>query len=252
MGFDETYFIDDFDQNSILREYITDEELYRGIIEQYEARKDSEKLFIMSITMQNHGGYTDEYANFQDTVQMVNGNYSDVDQYLSLIHESDRAIGELVNYFKQVDEPVEIVFFGDHQPSLNSRFYRQINGKGLSGLTLSELEDLFTVPFFIWTNYDSEEKEIDLTSLNFLSTLALEQADIELPSYNSFLKDLMEVVPAMNARAYYAADKGKYRHYGDVTTSTEESWLHQYELLQYNNLFDSEKSEVFFPYYQEE
>lgn len=28
MGFDETHFIDDFDQTKILRDYITDQELY--------------------------------------------------------------------------------------------------------------------------------------------------------------------------------------------------------------------------------
>ena len=32
LGFDETHFIDDFDQTKILREYITDRELYEKII----------------------------------------------------------------------------------------------------------------------------------------------------------------------------------------------------------------------------
>lgn len=55
--------------------------------------------------------------------------------------------GNLITYFENVDDKVEIVFFGDHQPSLNNNFYQSMNGKGLSGLTLDELQELFTVPF---------------------------------------------------------------------------------------------------------
>lgn len=90
---------------------------------------------------------------------------------------------------------------------------------------------------------------MEITSLNYLSTMALEQAGIELPTYNQFLKELMEEIPAMNARAYYSNSQGGYRHYEDASGLPEESWLEKYELLQYNNLFDDEKSEVFFPYY---
>lgn len=252
MGFDEMHFIDDFDRSKIMREYITDEELYNKIIAQFEAKDDGEKLFVMSVTMQNHGGYTDTYQNFTNHVQMTNGYYSDVNQYLTLVNESDKALEKLITYFENVDEKVEVVFFGDHHPGLNSDFYRQLNGKGLSGLSLQELQDLFTVPFFIWTNYESEEKEVEITSINYLSTMALEKADIELPTYNRFLKDLMEVVPAMNSRAYYSGSKERYRHYEDAAGSPEEDLLHKYEMLQYNNLFDDKKSAVFFPYYSGE
>ena len=47
---------------------------------------------------------------------MLGINYPDVNQYLSLIHESDSALEYLISYFEKVDDPVEIVFFGDHQP----------------------------------------------------------------------------------------------------------------------------------------
>ena len=124
------------------------------------------------------------------------------------MHESDEAVKNLITYFSEVDEPVEIVFFGDHQPSLNSNFYPILNGKGLSGLTEDELEQLYTVPFFIWTNYDTPEEKVDITSLNFLSTLMLERAGIQLPEYNKFLAEMMETVPAINSRGYYSKQKG--------------------------------------------
>lgn len=248
MGFDEMYFIDDFDQTKILREYITDQELYESIVERYESRAANEDLFIMSISMQNHGGYTEKYENFNEQVRALGINYPDVNQYLSLVHESDSALEYLISYFENVDEPVEIVFFGDHQPSLSSSFYPYLNGKGLSGLTEDELEALYTVPFFIWTNYESEEEEVEITSLDFLSTMALERAGIELPAYNQFLSDMMEVVPAINSRGYYSKTEGRFIHIEDAQ-GEEAEWIRDYEILQYNNMFDKKgKSEVFFPY----
>lgn len=248
MGFDDMHFIDYFDQTKILRKYVTDQELYEKIIDRYESKKANEDLFIMSISMQNHGGYTEKYPNFNEQIRMLGTGYSDSNQYLSLLHESDKALEYLIEYFRNVDDPVEIVFFGDHQPSLNTSFYRGLNGKGLSGLTEDELESLYTVPFFIWTNYDTEEKEIPITSLNFLSTLALERAGIALPPYNQFLADMMETVPAINSRGYYSLTDGCFRHL-DNAKGEEADWISRYEILQYNNMFDKKKqSKIFFPY----
>ena len=250
LGFDETHFIDDFDQNNIIREYITDQEMYNKIIDRYESKASNENLFIMGITMQNHGGYTDTYSNFPEEIYKTGRSYTDVNQYLSLVHESDKAIQNLITYFEHVDDPVEIVFFGDHQPSLNSAFYEMMNGKGLSNLTMEELEDLYKVPFFIWTNYDSTEKTVDITSLDFLSTMALEQAGIALPAYNQFLADMMEEVPAINSRGYYSKSKGAFLHL-DEAEGEEAEWIKNYNILQYNSMFDKKnRSDLFFPYYK--
>ena len=251
LGFDESYFLDYFDQSQLIREYISDEELYNKIIDRYETRKVNEKLFIMSVSMQNHGGYTKDYDNFEEKYYKVGRSYTDANQYFSLVRESDDALRDFISYFENLDEPVEIVFFGDHQPSLNQKFYKILNGKGLSGLTMKELEALYTVPFFIWTNYDTPEETVEITSLNFLSSMALERAGIELPAYNQFMLDLMEVVPAINARGYYSLEKQKYIHVEDAL-GKELDWITQYESLQYNGMFDTKnKSEIFFPYLEE-
>ena len=247
IGFDESYFIEDFDQSQLIRKYISDEEMYRKIIERFEGRKVNENLFIMSISMQNHGGYATEYENFEEKYYKIGRSYTDANQYFSLIRESDDALRDFVTYFEGIDEPVEIIFFGDHQPSLNRKFYEILNGKGLSGLTLAELEALYTVPFFIWTNYDTPEETIEITSLNYLSTMALERAGIELSPYNQFMADLREVIPAINARGYYSKEAGKYLHVEDAQ-GEELEWIKKYESLQYNGLFDLRNaSSVFFP-----
>ena len=105
IGYDEMHFIDDFDQSKILREYITDQELYDKIIDRYESRGANEKLYLMGITMQNHGGYGEPYDNFHEDVYKIGRSYTDANQYLSLVHESDKAVENLINYFSSVDDP---------------------------------------------------------------------------------------------------------------------------------------------------
>lgn len=248
MGYDEMYFMDHFNQSRIMRKYITDEEMYDKIIDRFEKRRVNEKLFLMGITMQNHGGYGEAYENFPPYVYKMGLSYTDVNQYLQLVHESDLALQDLIEYFEKVDEPVEIVFFGDHHPGLNSQFYQTMNGKGLAGLTMDELEKLYTVPFFIWTNYETEAKKVDITSLNYLSTMTLERANIELPVYNRFLADMQEHIPAINSRGYYSKSRGGFVHLEDAA-GEEADWIKNYNILQYNNMFGKKKTNrILFPY----
>ena len=102
--------------------------------------------------------------------------------------------------------------------------------------------------FLIWTNYDTPEEMVDVTSLDYLSTMALERAGIELPAYNKFLADMQEVVPAINSRGYYSKSKGCYLHI-DEAEGEEKEWIEKYHMLQYNSMFDKKnRSSFFFPY----
>ncbi len=76
------------------------------------------------------------------------------------------------------------------------------------------------------------------------------RSGIGLPPYHRFLADLKEKVPAVNARAYYSREAGRYKHLEDAQ-GEEAEWLKKYEILQYNNMFGKKgKSGVFFPYYE--
>ena len=252
LGFDEMYFIDDFPQKNIVREYIADEELYDKIIARYKQKDPQESLFMMTVTMQNHGGYATEYDNFREDVHKIGRSYTDANQYLSLLKVSDEALQKLISYFSSVDEPVEIVFFGDHQPSLAEGFYRIITGKGLSDLNIEQTENYYKVPFFIWTNYEQPEQEVELTSLNFLSEYTLEQAGITLTPYEKFLKDFREHIPAINSVGYYSKTVCGFRKLSEAT-GEEAEWIQKYRILQYNSMFDSKnRSKVFFPYITEQ
>lgn len=247
LGFEQSYFLDDFKQENLIRNFVSDQEMFEKIISEYESLEDNEKLFLFGVTMQNHGGYEYEGDNYEKTIELegYSQEYSKAEQYLSVIHETEKAVEYLITYFESVDEDVVILFYGDHFPRLEEEFYEEVHGGSFDSLDEQQLK--YKVPFFIWANYDIEEQYVECTSLNFLSNYLYEAAGMELPSYNLFLKDLQEVIPAMNVNGYYSLSKGKFLTY-DEAEGEEAEWLEKYQILQYNSIFDEDnRSEVFFP-----
>lgn len=246
-GFDECYFIDDFPKTDYIRKYISDRDMFEFLIETYEAQAADEPLFIFGVTMQNHGGYTYNGENYTKSISLSDcvSEYPEVEQYLSLIRETDKAVEYLISYFQNADEDVVIVFFGDHQPKINEEFYDEI--RETTEYTLDEQQNLYKVPFFIWANYDIEEAYIDCTSLNYLSTYVYDAAEIELPVYNRFLCDMQNYIPSINANGFYSIDSECYLPF-DEADDDELYYLELYEILQYNNIFDKKnQNEIFFP-----
>lgn len=172
------------------------------------------------------------------------GAYPEVEQYLSLIYETDKAVEYLISYFQNVDEDVLIVFFGDHQPKINESFYEAVSGTTAD--TLDEQQKRYKVPFFIWANYDIEEKHLDSTSLNYLSSYVYNAAGIPLSPYNQFLQQMEERIPSINANGFYSLSAGHYLPF-DEANEDEKKWLEWYEALQYNSIFDkAHRNETFF------
>lgn len=116
-GFDKMFFKNDFNNPETIRQYISDAATYDKIIELYENKGDS-PMFVFDVTMQNHSGYKGEVQNnFAPLVTVTDGKVSTgLSEYLSLVRISDLAFGDLVEYFKEADEPTVILMFGDHQP----------------------------------------------------------------------------------------------------------------------------------------
>ena len=193
---------------------------------------------------------TRKIPEFNEQIRTLGASYSDANQYLSLLHESDKALEYLISYFQSVDDPVEIVFFGDHQPSLNTNFYKGLNGKGLSGLTEDELENLYTVPFFIWTNYETETEEVPITSLNYLSTMRWSVPGSHFRLTISFWRICSRRFLQLIRGDTILFPVGCFKHLEEAE-GEEAEWIDRYQILQYNNMFDKKKqSKVFFPYLQ--
>ena len=234
--------------NMLIRQYVSDSYDYRLLIEDYENRDTSVPYFAFNVTMQNHGGYTTSCVNFDECIYAtsVSKNYNKANKYLSLVKASDDAFKELIEYFSNVDEPTVICMFGDHQPSIETDFIAEVMGvDSLSSLTPEQEQLRHVTPFFIWANYDIEEKQIDKLSANYLSSLVLETAGVKLTEYNKYLLKLSETLPVIDTVGYIDNENNYYK-WSDVSPYSH--LLEEYENIQYNSIFDQEniKSEVFY------
>ncbi len=248
MGFDKFYTSDNFSVfTDTVNYHITDAEDYKKVISLYENREDKNKPFyLFNVTMQNHGSYDGSTLETGDEVQIKGSlhSYSEAEQYLNMVKMSDNALKDLVHYFEKVDEPTVIVFFGDHQPDLDESFYNQFLGTKIENLEGEDLEQLYKVPFLIWANYDIEEKTVERTSNNYLSTYLADVAGFEKTGYMKYLSELREEIPCINAIGYWGKDRKFYEN--DDKTSPYYSLVHQYNLLEYHNLFGKEQIADFF------
>ena len=241
LDFDSFESIETLNNLDYLRGYPTDLSIYKNIIKQFEEKNPKEKIFDFVVTMQNHSGY--DLEGYDSTVFLTNiENCPRVEQYLSVMKESDKALEYLINYFESYDEKTLILFFGDHQPPyFEDEFWEQImNGS-------SDETTKYITPFILWANYDIEEQYIDKTSLNYLSMLLLDTAGLKTTPYIEYLRDFKNKIPVITGNGYIDIN-GNY--YTFESQNEYSSLLQDYKIIQYNNVFDyKNKVNVFFETY---
>ncbi|NLL78496.1 MAG: LTA synthase family protein [Clostridiales bacterium] len=241
LGFDEMYFLDDYDNIRYLRKYTDDYTCYDKIIEAYENKGD-DPLFIFNVTMQNHSPYTEEFENFTPDITVEGIDSDTLDNYLSLIRRSDEALEYLIGYFKEADEDTIIVFFGDHQPTMSvSKPIRKLNGSAVDNLNDEENSLYYKVPFVVWANFDIEEQADLEISPGILSANVLNYCNLPLTPYENFLRSLSETYPAISSQAVIGTDNSlstisEIRK--DDTDYSGRALLNDYQTLQYYLLFD--------------
>lgn len=247
-GFEQAFFLDSFKNPEKIREYVSDREAFKKIIEQYEGKEEGQPLFLFEVTMQNHGGYSRDYPGFEPTIELTQFEKKTtqiiaVEKYLTLIKKSDEAFGELVDYFKEEKEKTVILMFGDHQPSdYITNPLLNLNGIDRES-SLEEFQKGYVVPFVIWANYDIEEETVDKMSVNYLSSLLLKKSGIPMSNYQIYLEELRTSLPVLTGNVFIDQD-GTY-HTLDETVWKEEK--EEYASLQYNHLVDtSHRVESFF------
>ena len=237
LGFNSFYHINTLHNLEYIREYPSDLSTFKNIIEIYENKKPEEKMFNFTLTMQNHGSYTDEA--FQNTVIAENNMYPKLNQYLSLVKLTDESLKYLIDYFEKQDEHTIIVMFGDHQPYLEDEFYDKLLSQKYPDITSMEaVEKKYITPYFIWANYDidvNKYKTPDI-SANYLASLILDVADIEKTPYLTFLDELRKEIPIITGNGY--VDKN-YKYHNFSETNEYSKLIDNYHYLQFNNMFDN-------------
>lgn len=209
MGFSNFYSIDSFENPETVRNFISDSAAYDFMIDRYEEQKvddPDQPVFEYLITMQNHGGY-DDTENLPDPIDINTAKeYPEAEQYMSILRESDEALKELIGYFEKAEDPVVIVFLGDHHPNIADGFAEYIFGNP-SDMSLDPMLREYTTPLLIWANYDLSGSvlagiESEFISTNYVPALISDIVGIEDEPFFSFLLETCHEVPVITAYGF--------------------------------------------------
>lgn len=223
MGAEETVFADQMEDLAYKGRWVTDDYM-AGLIEQeFEAAVSAgETLFHYTTTIQNHMSYTaDKYGEGYDFPPVpLNAEVSDqvrtmLEVYVEGVRDADAMLGRLRNYFAAQNEPVVLVFFGDHLPYLgdNQLGYAEL------GVTQEANWDALTsyeTPYIIWANdaaakilnWEAAVKALDLPDGGTLSAAFLGATVLELTGrggespWFSFLNQLRREAPVVQKDTY--------------------------------------------------
>ena len=110
-------------------------------------------------------------------------------------------------------------------------FIKLLNGKGNSGLTEQELEESVQGAVLIWTNYETDAQKVDVTSLNYLSTLTLERANIDLLSIQPVPRRADGEDSGHKFKGLLFEKNECFMHVEDAT-GDEAKWIKAYNILQ--------------------
>lgn len=247
MGFNDFISLDNFDKYypqskwDYVRCYLSDRTSYNAAISRFENKRGSAPMFLFNITMQNHGGYNYYLGGWENIVHITNmkGDYPQAEQYLSLVRESDKAFKELIEYFKEFDEPTIILLFGDHDPAVEPAFYEELMGGSLSSFNSEQMLARYKVPFVLWANFDIAARDNVEISMNYLQNLLLETAGLPKNGFGTFLDEVKQHYPLMNASGYY--DNTGVWHQSD---EPDDELLSKYRRLNYYILTDKKKNKI--------
>lgn len=259
LGFETCYFLEDsFDlKTQGYGGYINEVATMDKIIDTLDTHikeKDS-PLFSFTVTIQNHGPYEKHYgtlsANFSTDVPLDENQTDLLTQYFAGITDADEQIGRLKEYAENSDEPIVLVYFGDHLPGFSNgmEFFDLLDYPIDANGTLAEQLAVYETPYFIWQNNsakalygDMKERaealelpENGLISSQFLGSTVLE---LFVPGYESplhhFNNQLRKSLPVC-ANNIYVDPEGDYI---ESLSTEQQEMVKTMKGWQYYKLFD--------------
>ncbi|MBR1393864.1 MAG: LTA synthase family protein [Ruminococcus sp.] len=214
---------------------ISDKAFLEKVEEVVENRDKSKGLFVWATTMQNHSPYTERV---EGGIELQDHYDEAAEIYLNLISLSDKAVGELIDRYRDYDEQVVIVMFGDHYPHIPD-FSEDLFGGSTAMLDVEKYSRIQQTPFLIWSNRDIEEKWIDDISLNYLANETLKAAGLPLSPVQQELEHIRESIPIISGYGFKTAD-GKWHRSGEYDIA-EKGIIEEYRIMQYYRMFDEKR-----------
>ncbi len=227
LGAEETVFADQMEDLRYKGRWVTDDyaaELIEGAFERVAAQ--GQPLFHYTTTIQNHMSYTADkygadhaYPAAETSLPLSDQARTLLEVYAEGARDADAMLGRLQAYFAAREEPVVLVFFGDHLPYLgdNQLCYGEL---GMTGEAAWGPLTSYETPYVIWANdaaaqaldWDRAAASLDLPEDGQLSAAFLGAAVLELTGrgeetpWFAFLNRLRREAPVVQKEYCLLAD----------------------------------------------
>ena len=249
LGIDEFISLEDFVDPERKRDtewsggLVTDAEMARRIIQEYEERDEDKPLFIHAVTMQNHTSYNKNNYPEEELVGILEApegisesTLGALQDFATGVREADAMLGTLTDYFSQVDEPTILVFWGDHYNPIGSG-YEVYTATGYASGADSESPELHQMPLLIWSNYWDGKVDLGTVAAYQISPVLMELYGLEEPPMFRYLANQLSAYRSRTLGVTILPD-------GTATdadlTEKQEQWFQNHWLLQYDLMFGEE------------
>ena len=247
LGFDDFISLEDMRGVEKVRGYywkgglVTDASMGEQIIGEYERLKavSDAPVFLHAVTMQNHTNYN--AANYPDDQRvhvtsapagLKASTVGALEDFATGVRDADALLGQLVSYFSQVDEPVILMFWGDHYNPIDSG-YDVYTATGYASADSADPR-LHQTTLLMWSNYSSCPVDLGTIAAYEISPVMMDLFGLEQPLYFQYLNRQL--------RYGYRSCTGGVTVNWDGTvgrglTGRQTAWRQDHWLLQYDLMF---------------
>ena len=247
LGFSDFISLEDMhDVTKVRKHYwtsglVTDDSMADQIIQQYEKMSTSsdKPIFLHAVTMQNHTNYNRDNYPDDERVHVVShpvglksSTVGALEDFATGIRDADAMLGKLTAYFSQVDEPIILVFWGDHYNPIDSNYDVYTTTGYASGSSTDPR--LHQTTLLMWSNYSQQQADFGTIAAYDISPVMMELFGLEQPLYFQFLNRQLRV-------ASRSCTRGTTMNLDGTTTQQptefQQRWTNEHWMLQYDLMF---------------
>ena len=220
---------------------VSDDSMADQIILQYETMKaeSDAPVFLHAVTMQNHTNYHRDNYPDEERVRVLgapaglkSSTIGALEDFATGIRDADAMLGRLTEYFSRVDEPVILVFWGDHYNPIDAGY--DVYTK--TGYASDSANDpaLHQTTLLIWSNYADNPVDLGTIAAYEISPVMLELYGLDRPLYFQYLLRQLRAAYRSNTRGVVVGLDGSC---SDTLTALQARWSNAHWMLQYDLMF---------------
>ena len=216
MGFDEYWFYENRYEEMSDTVIVPDEIFLPDIADlALDKIEKGENVYSFNVTYQNHGPYAtylyDGSVEYVPQGDLTDEDYAVVNNYLNGVADTGKQMVNFVDTFRDCDEPVVLVMFGDHRPSMGSwgSTYEEL-GIPMYGEDDECFRHFYSTEYLIWGN--DAAKAVLGTEFSgqgptispcFLMNVLFDQCGWEGPSYTKLTDEVMAALPVVTINDHF-------------------------------------------------